>query len=85
MTFPGAPADAVLAGMPDVAASDGSACSVGALAPSHVLLAMGRTAQQADSTVRFSIGYATTEAEIDFAAERVVSAVSRVKEAMCVS
>lgn len=84
MTFPGAPADAVLAGIPDVAASDGSACSVGALAPSHVLLAMGRTAQQADSTIRFSIGYATTEAEIDFAAERVVSAVRRVKEAMCV-
>ncbi|MFI7208978.1 cysteine desulfurase family protein [Micromonospora aurantiaca (nom. illeg.)] len=85
MTFPGAPADAVLAGMPNVAASDGSACSSGALSPSHVLLAMGRTAEQADSTIRFSLGYATTEAEIDFAAEQVVSTVRRVREAMCVS
>ncbi|MEV0006328.1 cysteine desulfurase family protein [Micromonospora sp. NPDC050980] len=85
MTFPGAPADAVLAGLPDVAASDGSACSSGALTPSHVLLAMGRTAEEADSTVRFSLGYATTYAEIDFAVEQVVSAVRRVKEAMWVS
>ncbi|OZV72164.1 aminotransferase [Micromonospora echinospora] len=85
MTFPGAPADAVLSGLPEVAASDGSACSSGALAPSHVLLAMGRTAEEAESTVRFSLGHATTKAEIDFAAEQVVSVVRRVKEAMWVS
>jgi cysteine desulfurase len=85
ITFPDAPADAVLAGMPEVAASDGSACSSGALTPSHVLLAMGRTAEQADCTIRFSIGYATTQAEIDFAIAQVASAVRRVKEAMYVT
>ena len=85
MTFRGAPADAALAGMPGVAASDGSACSSGALTPSHVLLAMGRTPEEADCTVRFSIGYATTAPEIEFAIAEVASAVRRVREAMCVS
>lgn len=56
VTFRGAPADAVLAAMPDVAASEGSACSSGAPSPSHVLLAMGRSREEADSTVRFSLG-----------------------------
>jgi cysteine desulfurase len=85
MTFRNAPADAVLAGMPGVAASDGSACSSGALTPSHVLLAMGRTEEQADCTIRFSLGYATTTAEVDSAAMQAVSAVRRVRETMCVS
>jgi cysteine desulfurase len=80
ITFPGAPADAVLARMPDVAASDGSACSSGSLLPSHVLLAMGRTAEEADSTVRFSLGYATTRDEIEYAVGAVELAVRAVRD-----
>jgi cysteine desulfurase len=79
ITFHGAPADAVLARMPDVAASDGSACSSGSPLPSHVLLAMGRTVEDAESTIRFSLGYATTEGEIEYAAEAVELAVSEVR------
>jgi cysteine desulfurase len=78
ITFPGAPADAVLAAMPTMAASDGSACHSGALGPSHVLLAMGLSRADAESTIRFSLGYATTDADIDHAIRTVPEAVQRV-------
>lgn len=82
ITIPGAPADAVLASMPHVAASDGSACSAGAPSPSHVLLAMGLSRDAADSTIRFSLGYATTEQEILRAVDATVRAASRVRAVM---
>src|SRR5690606_5067139 len=82
ITFPGVPADAVLAAMPDVAASEGSACASGAPTPSHVLLAMGLSRADADSTIRFSLGYATTDAEIEYAAQAVKRAVTRVRAAL---
>ncbi|WP_345674222.1 cysteine desulfurase family protein [Yinghuangia aomiensis] len=79
VTFPGVPADAVLAAMPDIAASEGSACASGAPTPSHVLLAMGLSRADADSTIRFSLGYATTDAEIEHAAHAVKRAVTQVR------
>jgi cysteine desulfurase len=82
ITFPDAPADAVLAAMPDVAASEGSACASGAPGPSHVLLGMGRSRQQADATVRFSLGYATTETDVERAVASTVRAVRQVRAAM---
>ncbi|MFI5899823.1 cysteine desulfurase family protein [Streptomyces cyaneofuscatus] len=82
ITFPGALADAVLASMPEVAASDGSACSSGAPSPSHVLLGMGLSREAADSTIRFSLGYATTEWEIRRAVEATVRAVAHVRMVM---
>jgi cysteine desulfurase len=82
VTFPGAPADAVLARMPEVAASDGSACSSGSPLPSHVLLAMGRTAEEAESTIRFSLGYGTTRQHVELAAEAVERAVKEVHAAL---
>ncbi len=48
-----------------VAASSGSACSSGSLEPSHVLTAMGYRPEEALSAVRFSLGWATTDADID--------------------
>lgn len=82
ITFPGAPADAVLAAMPTVAASDGSACHSGALGPSHVLLAMGLSRLDAESTIRFSLGHATTDDDIDHAIRAVPDAVLRVRAAL---
>ncbi|MCM8554963.1 cysteine desulfurase family protein [Streptomyces sp. STCH 565 A] len=82
VTFPGAPADAILASMPEVAASDGSACSAGAPSPSHVLLAMGLSREDADSTVRLSTGYATTEQEIHRGVDAIVRAVTHVRAVM---
>ena len=48
-----------------VAVSTGSACSSGTLEPSHVLKAMGFPAHRAQNSIRFSLGTATTEADID--------------------
>jgi cysteine sulfinate desulfinase/cysteine desulfurase-like protein len=49
-----------------IAFSSGSACKSGNPDPSHALLAMGLTPQQAHCTVRFSLGAANTEEEIDY-------------------
>jgi cysteine desulfurase len=78
VTIPGLPADALLAAMPDVAASEGSACASGAPTPSYVLLAMGLGREEADSTIRYSCGYATTREEIEDALDAVVRAVKEV-------
>jgi cysteine desulfurase len=48
-----------------VYAASGSACSSGAIDPSHVLIAMGMERSRALSSVRLSLGYASTEADID--------------------
>ncbi|GAA1342293.1 cysteine desulfurase family protein [Saccharothrix algeriensis] len=79
VTFRGVPADAVLAAMPDVAASDGSACASGAPSPSHVLLAMGLSREDADATVRFSLGYATSRRDIERSLAAVARAVGRTR------
>ena len=50
-----------------VAASSGSACASGSLDPSHVLLAMGLTLEQALGSLRLTTGYATTDDEIETA------------------
>jgi len=54
-----------------VACSAGSACASGAVTPSHVLLAMGRTPAQARETVRFSLGHGSTEADVEIAIDAV--------------
>jgi cysteine desulfurase len=59
-----------------VAVSTGSACSSGTLEPSHVLKAMGFPAHRAQNSIRFSLGAANTEAEID----RVVAILPAVVE-----
>lgn len=60
-----------------IAVSTGSACSSGRIEPSHVLLAMGLTPDQARSTVRFSLSRMTTEAEIDATLEALRDCVRR--------
>ena len=57
-----------------ICASTGSACSSSSLEPSHVLLAMGLSHEQAHGSLRFSLGKWTTEEEI----ERVLDVLPRV-------
>ncbi len=52
-----------------VAVSAGSACSSGKVTPSHVLTGMGLPEAAAREAVRFSLGWETTEADVDRAAE----------------
>ena len=63
-----------------VATSNGSACTAGSGAPSHVLLAMGLDHARAASTLRFSLGIGTTQEEIDIAVDAVVKAVGTLRE-----
>jgi cysteine desulfurase len=61
------------------AVSSGSACSSGAVEPSHVLLAMGLTPEEARSSVRFSLGPGNTEAEVDGLIEAVVASAAHLR------
>jgi cysteine desulfurase len=51
--------------MEGIAASTGSACTSGALEPSHVLLSLGLKPEQCHGSIRFTLGRETTEVEID--------------------
>jgi cysteine desulfurase len=79
LRFHGADAEAVMASMPDVEVSAGSACQSAVPEPSHVLRAMGYDATAAAQCLRFSVGRPTTEAEIDYVIGRVIDAVTRVR------
>ena len=64
-----------------VMAASGSACSSGAVDPSHVLLAMGMPRERALSSVRFSLGYASTRADVDAALAIVPEVVAKLRVA----
>ena len=60
--------------------SSGSACMVGSIQPSHVLLAMGVAPELAQATVRFSLGKMTTDTEVDGAIARLHPVLVRLGE-----
>ena len=62
----------LLARMPDIAASTGSACHAGSTKPSAVLLAMGLSRKEALGALRLSLGRWSTHEEIDEAARLIV-------------
>lgn len=64
-----------------VCASSGSACMVGSVLPSHVLLAMGRPPALARAAVRFSLGRGTTESDIADTSNRLAEIVRRLRAA----
>ncbi len=66
--------------MRQMAVSTGAACSSGSLEPSHVLLAMGLTREEARSSVRFSFGRYNTQAEMAALADAVVDSVNKLRE-----
>ena len=67
VSFPGFDGESLLMNLDlaGICASSGSACMVGSIVPSHVLLAMGAVPELARATVRFSLGKETTAAEIE--------------------
>jgi cysteine desulfurase len=77
VSFPGLQGSAILAGLPEVAASVGSACHAGEETHSPVLVAMGVPAAVARGAVRLSVGRPTTREEVERAAEMILG---RVKE-----
>jgi len=81
LTFPKVDAQELLASVPELALSTGSACSSAAVEPSYVLAALGLPDEDARGTIRFAFGRPTTEAEALRAADRLVSAVKALRQA----
>ena len=78
LSFDGVEGEALLLrlDLAGVAASSGSACTSGALDPSHVLMALGLTQAQAQGSLRLTLGTDTTEEEIDAALDRLAPIVA---------
>ena len=79
VSFPGFDSETLLMAfdLEGVCASSGSACMVGSVVASHVLLAMGLSMERAGSAVRFSLGKQTTTDEIERAADAIVRIFER--------
>ncbi len=60
-----------------ICCSNGSACTSGAIEPSHVLMGIGRDLQTAKSSVRLSLGKDNTEEEIDYTLEKLEVIIDR--------
>ncbi|WP_089416511.1 IscS subfamily cysteine desulfurase [Vitreoscilla filiformis] len=71
--------ESLLMGIKGVAVSSGSACTSASLEPSYVLRALGLSDEVAHSSIRFSIGRFTTEADVDAAAARVQATVEKLR------
>jgi cysteine desulfurase len=82
-SFPGCEGDALLLLLDakGISCSTGSACTAGVAEPSHVLLAMGASEAQARSSLRFSLGRTTTQADIDVLGAVIGEAVARARRA----
>ena len=74
LTFPGATAAELMARVPDLCVSTGSACSSAAIEPSYVLRAIGLTDDAAARTLRVGMGRFTSAADIDYAAAAMAAA-----------
>jgi cysteine desulfurase len=81
VSFPGLSSETILMALDldGVCASSGSACMVGSVVASHVLLAMGLPAELAGAAVRFSLGHETTEEEINRAGEIIGRIINRIR------
>ncbi len=82
VTFEGITNETILVALDreGIAVSSGSACASGAIEPSHVLLAMGVSREEAKGAVRFSLGRGTSEHDIDFVLKRLPGIVERIRQ-----
>jgi cysteine desulfurase len=83
VSFPGASSETLLMALDleGVCASSGSACMVGSVVTSHVLLAMGLPPALAGAAVRFSLGKGTTAEEVENAGEAIARILKRFGQA----
>ena len=79
VTFPAATAAALMAAVPELCVSTGSACSSAELEPSYVLRALGLSDAEAGRTLRIGIGRFTSPADIEFAATALAAAHTRIE------
>ena len=74
--------EALIAALPDLAISTGSACSAAHAEPSHVIRALGRSVELADASLRITLGRWTTAEETAFAAERIGTAIAALRSGL---
>jgi cysteine desulfurase len=79
LTFPVATAAALMAAVPELCVSTGSACSSAEIEPSYVLRALGLSDAAAGRTLRIGIGRFTSPADIEFAAAALAAAHTRIE------
>jgi cysteine desulfurase len=80
LSFGNVDGEALLMAMGNLAVSSGAACTATDSEPSHVLRALGLSDDAARSSLRFGLGRFNTAADVDFAVERVVNAVQRLRK-----
>ena len=79
IAFEGVEGDALMASLPEVALSTGSACSSESLSPSYVLQAIGLSDALAHGSLRFGVSRFTTDAEIDYVLEKLPGIVAKLR------
>jgi cysteine desulfurase len=79
VSFAGVEGESLVSALTDLAVSTGAACNSESREPSYVLRALGRNARLAESSLRFSVGRFTTEADVDHAAAVVSREVVRLR------
>ena len=80
MSFPGINNEAVIAAIPEIAISSGAACTTSTMEPSHVLLALGLSKNEAYSSLRFGIGRFNTKEDIDIASESINRCMKKLRK-----
>ena len=80
LSFPGINNESIIAAVPKIAISSGAACTTSTIEPSHVLMAMGLSKDEAYSSLRFGIGRFNTEKDIETAAESIKHCLEKLQK-----
>jgi cysteine desulfurase len=80
VSFAGVQGEELLTALDGIALSSGAACTSDHVDPSYVLKALGLSDELAQASIRFGLGRFTTQAEVDYAAARVVETVRQLRE-----
>ena len=80
MSFNYVEGESLIMAVKDIAVSSGSACTSASLEPSYVLRALGRSDELAHSSIRFSIGRFTTDADVEYTIELMKSKIGKLRE-----
>jgi cysteine desulfurase len=80
MSFNFVEGESLIMGIKDIAVSSGSACTSASLEPSYVLRALGRSDELAHSSIRFTIGRFTTEADVDYTIDLIKRKIEKLRE-----